>query len=57
METQNNLTIECRINPHTEWFRVGSLENATLQEAKKFVEDVQKNRTHAHSYEYRIIES
>lgn len=57
METHNKLTIECRINPHTEWCRVGALESATLQEAQKFVEDVQKKRTHAQSYEYRIIES
>lgn len=57
METQNKLTIECRINTHTEWCRVGVLENATLKEAEKFVEDVQKKRAHAQSYEYRIIES
>ena len=57
METQNKLTIECRINTNTEWCKVGVLENATLQEAEKFVEDVQKKKTHAQSYEYRIIES
>lgn len=57
METQNNLTIECRINPHTEWFRVGVLENATLQEAEKFVENVQKTNLNTQSYEYRIVKS
>lgn len=55
METQNNLTIECRPNSDSKWFRVGALENATLQEAEKFVENVQKTNLNTQSYEYRIV--
>ena len=51
----NKLTIEFRNNPHTEWYRIGVLENASYQEAKKFIEDVEKK--HTTQLEYRILES
>jgi hypothetical protein len=48
------LTIECRANETAEWSRVGVLENASMEDAQKFIERVKKNT--GPQFEYRITE-
>ena len=57
MSNTNKLTIEYRLNPHMEWFRIGVLENSSFEEAKMFIERVKGLHPSASGYEYRITEN
>lgn len=54
--THKQLKIEVRHTPHQEWFKVGTLENISFEDAKKFIKDVQESNPSQKESEYRIIE-
>ncbi len=47
---------ENNMKQNQEWFKLGTLENISFEDAEKFVKDVQESNPSLQEREYRIIE-